>query len=96
MPVSGLVVTLAEDPKRRDTALARLAAEVRVTRGEAVGARLPVVVDVFSVDEHDATIERIEDVEGVLFVELVFTDFSDVESVDHPPRRRRRTRPREV
>lgn len=96
MPVSGLVVTLAEEPRLRGAAETSLRSRAFVTFGEPFGRRLPIVIDTGSAEAHAEAIDEVQALDGVLFVEVVFTDFSDVESVQRAPRRRRRVRSFEV
>lgn len=94
MPVSGLVLTIDVSLTKRGEAYAALDADARFTRGPEQGPRLPVVCETDTVDGHTEALERLEDLPGVLMVELAYSDFSDVDEIDRlPPRRRRRSPP---
>jgi hypothetical protein len=82
MPVSGLVLTLSPDPGLRALALEALARDPRVTVGERIGARLPVVTETDTLLEHHALWSDLEAIDGVLLVQLAFHDFSDVAERD--------------
>lgn len=79
MPIGGLVVTLDPDPSRRDAALGALAADPRLTLGEPVHDRLPVVAETSTLDEGDALFREVAGAPGVLFVDVISVDFSDME-----------------
>ncbi len=82
MPISGWVLTLGPDESQRIQVVQRLQSDARVTVGEPAGARLPVVLETSSPNEGHAMIEDLSDSPGVLFIELVCLDFSDVEVYD--------------
>ncbi|MCC6646042.1 MAG: hypothetical protein IT374_10780 [Polyangiaceae bacterium] len=79
MPIGALVVTLDPDPARRAAALLALSADARVTVGEPRGGRLPVVSDTATLEEGDRLFRELAEVPGVLFVDVVSVDFSDLE-----------------
>lgn len=76
MTVSGLVLTLAEDPIARAHALEALNADPRVLRGEAQGLRLPVVTEAETAEEAEALCEALGRLPGVVFVDVVSIAFS--------------------
>jgi nitrate reductase NapAB chaperone NapD len=78
MPVLGAVLTLSGDAALRGEALATLAADGRVTLGDPVGDRLPVVLDTRSRGEDRACWEAVSRLPGVVLAELAFADFSDL------------------
>lgn len=91
MPISGLVLTLSEDPGLRLALLDALRLVPRVTVGEPRGGRLPIVTETGSIREDEALFEELVRTPGVLAVELAYHDFSDVEDFGgRPPGRRRR------
>lgn len=77
MPVSGLVLTLSPNRNDREFALARLQEHPRLQIGHAEWQRLPVVVDTPSDEEDKALWAWLNDLRGVLFVNLVCTDNSE-------------------
>ena len=88
MPVSGLVLTLAEDRLERQGALDALAAIPDVTLGDLSGIRLPVVTESDTLTEHHRLWKVLEEIEGVHLVQIAFHDFSDADDLDVPlPRR---------
>lgn len=82
MPISGWVATLTADESQRADVIQLLSADARVTVGERMGARLPFVLDTVRVNEERALIEMLSDSPTVLFIDLVFVDFSDVDCLD--------------
>ena len=92
MPVAGLVLTLAQDSRLADAVTHELRIDPRVTLGERTGQQLPVVVETKTIAEDELTFEELSRAPGVVFVELAFHDFSDVEDFGDAPRPRRRRR----
>lgn len=92
MPISGLVLQLAQDSTLTDSVTQALRLDSRVSVGDLVNNRLPIVVETQSLAEDETVFEELSRTPGILFVELAFTDFSDVEDFGGapPPRRRRR------
>lgn len=96
MPVAGLVLTLADDDALCAFAVENLRALPGVSLGEMQRARkLPIATDVDTIDQQTALWQDLSRVPGVLLVDLVFEDFSDVEagsfsSDDLPSKWRRR------
>jgi hypothetical protein len=76
MIVSSLVVTLDPDLERRTRALAMLACDARLTLGEAIGERLPVVAETASSEAGAQLCEELAACEGVLGIHVVAIDFS--------------------
>ncbi len=89
MPISGLMVTLPADGAGRERVLAHVEADPCLTRGVLSGLRVALVSETGSPAEDEAVVEGLQRFDGV-FVDVIFYDFSDVESVDSLPRRRRR------
>lgn len=80
MPISGLVVTLAEKPNDRASALMSLAAEARIEVGEIVGSRVPIVVETPSAEEDRQVWGWLHNLPGVLFVDVACIHFDDEEN----------------
>jgi len=77
MTVSGLVVTLEEEPNACAHALAALAADERVLCGEAHGLRLPLITETTTLAEAEALFEALACTRGVAFVDVVSVAFDD-------------------
>jgi hypothetical protein len=92
VPVSALVLTLDPDPRRRELLFQQLARDPRISTGPLAHGRLPVVVETETLAEGDRLVaEELPDLAGVLFVDVVLVDFSDIDDFDEPlPRRRPR------
>lgn len=86
MPVSALVVTLSADPGLADLAMHSLHTEPRFVVGSPVPSHgsdrptfwLPVVIESDSIVEAHGLAESLEQLTGVLQVELVSLDASDL------------------
>ncbi len=92
MPVHGVVVTLSGVEGQREGAMAALGAEPRATLGQAVGAKLPLVLETSGVEEEEALWGWLKALPGVVFYDVVYVDFSDVDQVDVASLGRRRAR----
>ncbi len=79
MPIGGLVLTLDPDPALRESILAALTADPRLTLGQPLGVRLPMVAETLTLDDGDALVRELSAAPGVLFVDVVSVDFSDRE-----------------
>ena len=78
MPVSGLVVTLSDDEEERAGAVDTIAADERLTIGEAQKNRLPVVAETETIGEGSELMrDELLDIDGVVFVDLVTVNFED-------------------
>jgi hypothetical protein len=77
MMISGLVVTLAEDPRQRADALAALGGDDRLTLGNETGRKLPVVAETGTAQESEELVESLLRTAGVDFVDVVYVDFSE-------------------
>ena len=92
MPIAGLVLTLSDIDALSEAARAALADDARVTFGEeSPGRRLPIVTDTATLRDEQDLWNEIARTPGVLLVDLVFHDASDVEaftSADLPQRHR--------
>ncbi|MCE7892414.1 MAG: hypothetical protein DYH12_22375 [Sorangiineae bacterium PRO1] len=78
MPVSALVVTLDAGERARRSVLYVLSRDPRVSVGEAVGERVPVVTETPTLEESEDVTEQLLQIPGVRFVDVVSIDFSDV------------------
>lgn len=92
MPVAGLVLTLSDIDMLSQRAREVLEGDARVMLGEeSPGRRLPIVTDTASLRDEQDLWNEIARTPGVLLVDLVFHDASDVEgftSADLPQRHR--------
>lgn len=80
MPISSIILTLAEDDHRRRAALDAIAAHASIEIGEQHGLRVPIVVDTPDSDADRAIWQCLHDLDGVTFVDLVTAYFDDDES----------------
>jgi len=79
MPVAGMVITFCEDEGLRACAVEALAADPRITLGEAQrGRKLPLVTDTETLEEQQDLWRALVNIPGVLTLDLAFEDFSDV------------------
>ena len=86
MPLSSLVVSLAPEPVVNETCR-RLALDITgLELGVANGRRIPAVLDAPDYETHDSSLEALRQDAGVLFVDVVFHDFSDVSTFASRPR----------
>lgn len=74
MTISALVVTV--DPRSLQPALVRLASDHRLTIGERVGNRIPVVAETASAMAGDALYRELREGDGIWAVDVVMVDFS--------------------
>jgi hypothetical protein len=86
MVTSALVVTLDGDAGVRRAAVDALAADARLTLGELVGARLPVVAETTGLGAAESLVEELSAIAGVLLVDVVLVDFDPDADVDAAPR----------
>lgn len=75
MPVSGLVVSLRDEPQLRAEALAAIRREARITIGAFKANRLAIVLDTASSDEDRQLWDWLGSLSGVSFVEIAFVGF---------------------
>lgn len=87
MTTSGLVLTLDDDPVARARLLAALAVEPSVVVGDPQGLHLPIATEVETPEAAEALAERLRDLDGVRFVDVVFVHFgpdsTDSQEIDH-------------
>jgi nitrate reductase NapAB chaperone NapD len=81
MPISGLVITLADDDARCDAALVALRQHGAITLGPQTGPRLPVVVETDSDDEDRQVWEWLQSLPGVLQVDVAMIHFEEADGV---------------
>lgn len=75
MTISGLVVTLSDEPDARSEALSHIARDCRLTTGELVRNRLPLVAETDDEREGEALVDALLDVPGIRFVDLISVHF---------------------
>ena len=78
MPVVGAVLSLAEEGPQRQQALEFLARHPAITVGQPQAQGLPVVVESSSQTEDREIWKALEAEPGILFLALVYADFSDL------------------
>lgn len=83
MPTSGLVLTLAVSQTSSRELRAALEGDSRIIVGDEVERRLPIVTETSSLDESEQLAEAIGKLAGVVFVDVVSIDFSDIEELPH-------------
>jgi nitrate reductase NapAB chaperone NapD len=77
MSISGLLITLADDPRASEAAISALQADPRIDVGERRGPYLPVVADTTGKRENQGLWDELNDLAGVINVNLVFADLGD-------------------
>jgi nitrate reductase NapAB chaperone NapD len=77
MPISALVVQL-ETQRAVSSVEAQLSNDERITLGRPQGTRLPVVTETQTLRESRDLALDLEQLPGVLSVELVFANFEDL------------------
>jgi nitrate reductase NapAB chaperone NapD len=75
MPISALVLTV--DPEAPGDLLAALAADPRLTVGEAVGVRIPVVAETATARGGAELVEELLRTDGVLHVVVVCVELTE-------------------
>ncbi|MHC4978701.1 MAG: hypothetical protein ACYTGT_06700 [Planctomycetota bacterium] len=78
MPISGLLITLDDDPNASETAISTLKADPRIDVGEQRGPYLPVVADTAGKQENQRLWDELHELTGVVNVDLVFADLDDL------------------
>ena len=79
MPVSGLVVSLSDEPQPRAEALDVIGREPRITVGVLEANRLAIVLDTASSEEDRQLWTWLGSLPGVSFVEVAFVGFDQQE-----------------
>jgi nitrate reductase NapAB chaperone NapD len=80
MPISGLVLTLAEDATRRQAALAALEQHPAIRVGQPAGHRLPIVVETADSQEDVQIWDWLHTLPGVVLVDVVMVHFDQPEA----------------
>ena len=80
MPVSGLVVSLAESPELRQLAIDAIDQESRIDIGVIESQRMSIAVDTHSSEEDKELWQWLTNLPGVDFVDVVMVGFEDGES----------------
>lgn len=75
MPVSGLVVSLRDDPQSRVEALAAISQQAQITMGAVEQNRLAIVLDTTSTQEDKRLWDWLGSLPGVLLLEVAFVGF---------------------
>ena len=77
MPVSGLVVSLANEPNLRETAIDAIRQESQIEIGVINSLRMAVVVDTPSSEEDKEIWTWLNALPGVTFVDVAMVGFED-------------------
>ena len=77
MPVSGLVVTLCEEPQLRAAVFEAIGRDPRITVGVLEANRQAIVLDTASSDEDGQLWDWLNTLPGVMFVEVAFVGFEE-------------------
>ena len=75
MPVSGLVVSLSQEPQLRAEALDAISREAKITLGEREGNRLAIVLDTDSSQEDRHIWDWLHSLPGIALLEVAFVGF---------------------
>lgn len=76
MIISALVVTLSPRPSDRAAAIAAFTRDSRLTTGDVIGDRLPVVAETDSAAQGAELCDALGEQPGVVRVDVVAIDFS--------------------
>jgi hypothetical protein len=77
MPISGLVLTLVEEPHARQGALEILRRHPAIEVGEPADVRVPIVVETTDAEEDRLVWEWLHAIPGVSFVVVAFIHFDE-------------------
>ncbi|WP_442510957.1 hypothetical protein SH528x_002608 [Novipirellula sp. SH528] len=82
MPISGLVVTLSDSDTERADAIDAMRREPRIELGiseleQTVASRIPIVVDTQSNEDDKQVWQWLNDLPGVVFVDVALVGFED-------------------
>jgi hypothetical protein len=75
MTTSGLVLTLEQDDRTRAAVIAKLERDSRITLGQDMSGRLPIVTETAAPQESEALFDWLLELPGVCFVDVVYVDF---------------------
>ncbi len=78
MPVLSAVLTMSPDPRTRAELLRTLALDPRLSLGDPVEDRLPLVLESASREEDRQLWDQVAHSPGVVHCELAYADFSDL------------------
>lgn len=79
MPIAGLVLTLSPDNQLQQHSVELLSTLATVTLGALQrGQKLPIATDTPSLEEQQELWQHIAQIPGILLIDLVFEDFSDI------------------
>ena len=85
VPISGLVIVLAEDEASRAEALSAIERDQRISVGPRRDRRLAVVVETDSSEEDREVWDQLQALPGVAWVELAFASFDTEPSAATSP-----------
>jgi len=85
MPISGLVITLSDDARLRDAALAELSHHPAVSLGPLTGQRLPIVVETPDSDADRDVWEWLSALPGITLVNIAVVHFTDCAAQETTP-----------
>ena len=77
MPVSGLVVSFTDQPALREKAMDAIRDEPRIEIGVAKSRRMAIVIDTASSDEDKQLWNWLQELPGVVFVDVVMVGFEE-------------------
>jgi len=77
MTISSLVITLVDNTLLRSQVLRSLARDARLSLGEPVGAKVPVVAETMSLEAGRRLFQDLRDEAGVEYVDVVSIHFED-------------------
>lgn len=77
MPVSGLVVSLTDEPHLREAAIASIRQETRIEVGIIRSGRMAIVLDTVSTDEDKQLWHWLSSLPGVVFVDVAMVGFEE-------------------
>jgi nitrate reductase NapAB chaperone NapD len=79
MTISGLLITLTDDPETSDAVITALQDDPRIDVGERLGPYLPVVADTTGKQESQRLWDELRELAGVINVNLAFAHLDDEE-----------------
>jgi hypothetical protein len=77
MPISGLLITLTDDPKASNAAMSELRADPRLVLGDRRGPLLPLVADTPDREEDQSLWRQLNEHDGIVKVDVVFVHIED-------------------
>lgn len=76
MPTFGLILSI--EPQRGADVVDRLTRDPRARLGDPVGARLPMSWQTPACDNPAHALDGLQEIEGILHIDVAFADLSDV------------------